>query len=179
MPTTVNVTSWRNSPSVTLSTILNPTHNDPEISFRASAVRNRRLKRLDHGTFTRPLVLQTDTLTHSLTPCSTVLLEKQAGSQLVKILPAFYATRRFITAFTSARHLSLSSASSIQSIPPTSHFLKIHLNNTHQPTPRFPRWSLSLRFPHQNPIYASPLPHTCCMPRQSQSSRFYHPHNIR
>ena len=30
--------------------------------------------------------------------------------------PAFYGTRRFITAFTSARHLSLSRASSIQSI---------------------------------------------------------------
>jgi hypothetical protein len=32
--------------------------------------------------------------------------------------PAFYWTRRFITAFTSARHLSLSWASPIQSIPP-------------------------------------------------------------
>jgi hypothetical protein len=32
-------------------------------------------------------------------------------------IPAFYGTRKFITAFTSARHLSLSWASSIQSIP--------------------------------------------------------------
>ena len=32
--------------------------------------------------------------------------------------PAFYGTRRFITAFTRARHLSLSWASSIQSVPP-------------------------------------------------------------
>jgi len=32
--------------------------------------------------------------------------------------PAFYGTLRFITAFTSARHLSLSRARSIQSIPP-------------------------------------------------------------
>jgi hypothetical protein len=31
--------------------------------------------------------------------------------QLVKKLPAFYGTQRFITAFTSARHLSLSSVS--------------------------------------------------------------------
>jgi len=38
--------------------------------------------------------------------------------QLVKKFPAFYGTRRFITAFTNARHLSLSWASSIQSIPP-------------------------------------------------------------
>ena len=39
-------------------------------------------------------------------------------SQLAKKFPAFYGTRRFITAFTSARHLSLSWATSIQSIPP-------------------------------------------------------------
>jgi len=45
-------------------------------------------------------------------------------------------------------------------------------------TPRSPKWSLSLRFPHQNPVYASPLPHTRYMPRPSHSSRFYHPNNI-
>jgi hypothetical protein len=32
--------------------------------------------------------------------------------------------------------------------------------------------------PHQNPVYASPLPHTCYMPRPSHSSRVYHPNNI-
>jgi hypothetical protein len=53
-----------------------------------------------------------------LTPWSRVLLEKLTGFQLVKKFLAFYGTRRFITTFTSARHLSLSSASSIQSIPP-------------------------------------------------------------
>jgi hypothetical protein len=39
-----------------------------------------------------------------------------------QVIPAFYGTRRFITTFTSARHLSLSWASPIQSIPsrPTS-----------------------------------------------------------
>ena len=57
-------------------------------------------------------------LTYLLTPCSRVLLEKLTGFQLVKKFPAFYGTRRFITTFTSARHLSLSWASSIQSIPP-------------------------------------------------------------
>jgi hypothetical protein len=35
------------------------------------------------------------------------LLEKLTGSQLVKKFPTFYGTRRFLTAFTSARHLSL------------------------------------------------------------------------
>jgi hypothetical protein len=43
-------------------------------------------------------------------------VEKLTVSQLVKKFPAFYGTRRFITAFTTARHLSLSWASSIQSM---------------------------------------------------------------
>jgi len=42
------------------------------------------------------------------TPWSRDLLEKLTGFQPVKNFPAFYGTRRFITAFTSARHLSLS-----------------------------------------------------------------------
>jgi len=37
-----------------------------------------------------------------------VLLEKLNGSHLVKKFPAYYGTQRFITAFASARHLSLS-----------------------------------------------------------------------
>ena len=57
-------------------------------------------------------------LTYLPTPCSRVLLEKLTGLQLVKKLPAFYGTRRFITIFTSARQLSLSWASSFHSIPP-------------------------------------------------------------
>ena len=50
-----------------------------------------------------------------LTPWSRVLLEKLTGFQLVKKFPAFYGTRTFITAVTSAppRHLSLSWASLI------------------------------------------------------------------
>ena len=53
-----------------------------------------------------------------LTPWCTVLLEKLTGLQLVKKFPAFHGTRRFITALTSVRHLSLSWASPIQSIYP-------------------------------------------------------------
>jgi len=47
-------------------------------------------------------------VTYLLTPWSRVLLEKLTGLQLVKKFHAFYGTRRFITALTSARHLSLS-----------------------------------------------------------------------
>ena len=37
-----------------------------------------------------------------------VFHEKLTGPQLVKKFPSFYGNRKFITAFTSARHLSLS-----------------------------------------------------------------------
>jgi glucose-6-phosphate 1-dehydrogenase len=43
-----------------------------------------------------------------LTPRSRVLLEKPTGLQLAKKFLACYETRMFITAFTRARHLSLS-----------------------------------------------------------------------
>jgi hypothetical protein len=45
-------------------------------------------------------------ITYSLTSWS-IVLENLTGSQLVKGLPSFYETRRFMTAFTSDRHLSL------------------------------------------------------------------------
>jgi len=60
---------------------------------------------------------------------------------------------------------------------PTSHVPKIHLNIILPSTPGSPKRSPSLRFPHQNPVYASLLPHTFYMPRLTNSSRFYHPNN--
>ena len=47
-----------------------------------------------------------------------VLLEKLTGLQLVKKFPAIHGIRRFITALTSVRHLSLPWAGPIQSIYP-------------------------------------------------------------
>ena len=61
---------------------------------------------------------------------------------------------------------------------PTSHLLEIHSNIIHPSMPRSPQWSLSLRFPHQDPIRPSLLPHMRHMPCPSHSSRFYHSHNI-
>ena len=113
-------------------------------------------------------------LTYLLPPWSTVLLEKLTVSQLVKKFPTFFGTRRFIAVFTSARHLSLSWAISIQSIPPTSHFLKIHIHIFLPTMPGSSKWSLSHGFPHQTPVYTSPFPHTCYMSRPFHSSRFDH-----
>ena len=49
---------------------------------------------------------------------------------------------------------------------PPFHFLKTHLNIILPFMPGLSRWSLSFRFPHQNPVYTSPLPHTFCMSTQ-------------
>jgi hypothetical protein len=60
---------------------------------------------------------------------SRVLPEKVTGSKLVRKFLAFCGTRRFITACTRARHLSLFWVRSIQSVP-TSNLSKIYFNIT-------------------------------------------------
>ena len=86
-----------------------------------------------------------------LTPWSRGLLEKLRSFQLVKKFPAFYGTWRFITPITSACHLSLSQASSIQSMPPIFYFLKSHLNIIFLSMSGSSKSSLCIRFPHQGP----------------------------
>jgi len=53
---------------------------------------------------------------------------------------------------------------------PISHLLEIHPNIIHPSTPRSPQWSLSLRFPHQDPTHPPVLKHTHHMPNPSHSS---------
>ena len=116
-------------------------------------------------------------VTYLLTPWCRVPLQKLTGLNLVKTFPAFHGPRRFITAFTSVRHLSLSRASPIQSTypHPTSWrsilILSIHLR-LGLPSGLFPSG-----FPTKT-LTPPLLTHTRHMPSPSHSSRFYHPHNI-
>jgi len=88
--------------------------------------------------------------TYLLTPWCRVLLEKLTGLQLVKKFPAFYGTRRFITALTSVRHLSLSWASPIQSIyPHPTSWRSILILSTHLRL-GLPSGLFSLRLPHED-----------------------------
>jgi hypothetical protein len=100
---------------------------------------------------------------------------KANRSQLVKKFPAVYGTRKFITAFTSARQLSLSWASSIQSVPPHPTSWRLILIVSSHICHGIPSGLFLSRFPHQNPVYA--IHSTFYMPRPSNSFRFDHPKN--
>ena len=98
-----------------------------------------------------------------------VLLEQLTGLQLVKKFPAFHGTRRFITALTSVRHLSLSWASLIQSTyPHPTSWRSILILST-----IYAYFSPVVSFPLVSPPkpYTPPLlTHTCQMPSPSHSS---------
>ena len=72
--------------------------------------------RLGEGIFLPLLYTITYLLTYHKEQSTSWETNRFSASQ--KKFPALYGTRRFITAVTSARHLSLSWVSSIQSIPP-------------------------------------------------------------
>ena len=108
-----------------------------------------------------------------LTPWSRVLLEKQTGSAASQEIPGILWNPKVY------HHIHkcpppVPILSQLHPVPTTpSHFLKTHLNITIPSASGSPQWSLSLRFPHQNPVHPSPLPHTLHMPRTSHSSRFH------
>ena len=92
-----------------------------------------------------------------LTPWCRVRLQKLTGLQLIKKFPAFHGTRKFITALTSVRHLSLSWASPIQFIyPHPTSWRSILILSTHLRL-GLPRSLFPSGFPTKN-LYA-PLSH--------------------
>ena len=96
-------------------------------------------------------------ITYLLTPWSRVLLQKLTGSQLVKKFPAFYGTAKVHYRIHKCPPPVpiLSQTDPVHT--PTSNFLKIYLNIILSSKPGFPKWSLSLRFPHQNTVGTSPF----------------------
>ena len=101
-----------------------------------------------------------------LTPWCRVLLEQLTGLQLVKKFPAFHGIRRFITALTSVRHLSLSWARAIQSTyPHPTSWRSILILSTHLrlglPSGSFPAVSPARPYtppsPHSYAPYAQPI----------------------
>ena len=113
-------------------------------------------------------------LTYLLTPRSKALLEKLTGFQLVKKFPHFVEPECSLPHSQDPATYPYPEPAPSSPCPP-SHFLKNHLNIILPSTPGSPKWSLSLRFTHKNPVYPSPLIHTRYMPLPSHSSRCYHP----
>ena len=92
-------------------------------------------------------------LIYLLPPCSSVLLENLTGSQGGKKFSAFYGIRRFITAFIKCPLLApiLSQINPVH-VPPFN-FLKIHFSINLSSMTGSPKWSLSLKSPHQLSIH--------------------------
>ena len=106
--------------------------------------------------------------------------EKLTAPHLVQKFPAPYGTWRFITAFTPAQQLSLSSARPIQSTLP-SYLLNTLFNIILPSMTRSSKWLFPSTSLTQKPCMYFTTPssaHTCYTPRPSHSFRSDDPNNI-
>ena len=91
-------------------------------------------------------------------------------------IPCIYGTQSCITGFTNSPVLIPNYSNTVHA-PILSNPLPEDPSYLYPPISGSSKWSLSPSFPHQNPVYTSPILHACYMSQQSHSSRLDHSNN--
>lgn len=110
-------------------------------------------------------------------PPGRIILQKSTVPRPVQKFPHFMDPHKSITVFKTAQHLSLSWGRTMNSKPYLNSF-KIHFTITLPSTSGFSNSFPFFRFPHQNRVCTSPLPHKCYMQPPFHHYLFYHQNNF-